>query len=258
MRRSPAFLLLGFALLLALVARAAEVLPPKPRDHFNDYAGLVSGRLASELDAQLTQYERETSNQILVAIYPRMTSDSSVQDFSVRLADAWRVGRAGRDNGAVLFIFRDDRQMFIQVGYGLEGALPDALCKRIIADEITPRFRAGDFSGGVEAGVTALLAAARGEYRGTGRTMADRAPDSGSGGKIAPWAGLAVLIVILGLRASRRGGGTIYGGAGRVISYGLWSALNRSSGGRSGGSGSGGSFSSGGGRFGGGGAGGSW
>jgi uncharacterized protein len=252
MLRRVLFPVLG-ALLLA-GARAAEVIPPAPRDHFNDYAGIVAPAAARSLNAELAQFERDTSNQIVVAIFPHLQSDSAIEDYTVRVAQAWGVGQHDQKNGAVLFIFSQDRKLFIQVGYGLEGVLPDALCKQIIANEITPRFRSGDFTGGVTAGVHAMLAAVRGEYRGTGRTVAD---DRGTGG--LGLGGFAIIIVLLivfsALRSlSRRN--VVYSRGGRISPWLIAGALGRgSSGGWSGG---GGSFSGGGGSFGGGGAGGSW
>ena len=129
--------LLGAWLLCSLGLRAAEVIPPAPPDHFNDYAGIVPAATAQSLDAELTQFERTTSNQLVVAIYPHMQSDSSIEDYTVRVAQAWGVGQKGDKNGAVLFIFSEDHKLYVQVGYGLEGVLPDALCKQIIANEIT-------------------------------------------------------------------------------------------------------------------------
>src|SRR5262249_6327428 len=145
-----------------------EVIPPAPGQYFNDYAHVASTAVAARLNKTLEDFERQTSDQILVAVYPKMESDSSIEDYTVRAAQSWKVGQKGKDNGAVLFVFVQDRRMFIQVGYGLEGALPDALAKRIIETEIKPRFRAGDFDGGLNAGVTAILSAVRGEYKGTG------------------------------------------------------------------------------------------
>ncbi|MDE3084624.1 MAG: TPM domain-containing protein, partial [Verrucomicrobiota bacterium] len=110
--------------LAAPPTRAAEVIPPPPAHYFNDYANVVSPSTAADLDAQLTQFERDTSNQIVVAIYPHMQSDSSIEDYTVRVAQSWHVGQKVHDNGAVLFVFVQDRRMYIQVGYGLEGALP--------------------------------------------------------------------------------------------------------------------------------------
>ncbi len=248
--------LLGALLILASAARAAETIPPTPRDHFNDYAGIVSPAAARSLNDELAQFERATSNQIVVAIFPHMASDSAIEDYTVRVAQAWGVGTRDKKNGAVLFIFSQDRKLFIQVGYGLEGVLPDALCKQIVANEITLRFRAGDFTGGVTAGVHALLAATRGEYRGTGRTVADGRGGSDIGGGVMTLIFVGVIVLSLIRAATRRS--AVYSRRGIVtpwITTGGWGG--GSSGGGSSGSG-GGSFSGGGGSFGGGGAGGSW
>src|SRR6516165_10000809 len=131
--------------LFCLTAFAAEVIPPAPAHYFNDYAGVFSAATATQLDHQLEQFERGTSSQILVAIFPKMQSDSSIEDYTVRVAQSWKAGQKGNDNGAVLFVFIQDRKMYIQVGYGLEAALPDAICKRIIENEIKPYFKTGNY-----------------------------------------------------------------------------------------------------------------
>src|SRR6185369_10709430 len=118
--------------------------------------------------------EKESSSQIVVAVFDKLPSNSALEDFTVRTFQAWRVGQKGKDNGAVLFVFVKDRQMRIEVGYGLEGKIPDLIAKRIIAEQIAPRFRNGDYDGGLTAGVTALIQAAQGEYKGTGRTNAQK------------------------------------------------------------------------------------
>jgi uncharacterized protein len=246
--------LLGALLLGA--AHGAEVIPPAPPDHFNDYAGIVRSDTARQLDAELTQFERATSNQLLVAIYPHMQSDSSIDDYTVRVAQQWGVGQRDKKNGAVLFVFSQDRKLFIQVGYGLEGALTDALCKQIIANEITPLFRSGDYTAGVAAGVHALMAATRGEYHGTGRTVAENSNTSvsGQGIEFIFFGVILVLVIVQGLRRARRGFFLGSSGSSSWIDWG-----GGSSGGWGGGGGDGGgSFSGGGGSFGGGGAGGSW
>jgi uncharacterized protein len=236
--------------LFAAVASGAEVIPPTPRNHFNDYASVVRRETATQLNAQLAQFERDTSNQIVVAIFPKLQSDSSVEDYTVRVAERWGVGRRDRGNGAVLFIFQASRDIRIVTGYGLEGALPDALAKQIIENEIVPRFRAGDFDGGVRAGVNAMIAATRGEYRGTGRTAADGTGARGGGGVMMVM--LVLFILLSSLARGRRN--VVYGRRGRHTMWGgPWGG-----GGGFGGGGGGGSFSGGGGRFGGGGAGGRW
>src|SRR5438876_2689136 len=108
---------LAFAL-LATSSHAAEVIPPKPDRYFNDYAGVVSKEAAYRFNEQLAQFERETSNQVWVVVYPKMQSDSSIEDYTYRVKDAWKVGQKGLNNGVVLFVFVNDRKMYIQVGYG--------------------------------------------------------------------------------------------------------------------------------------------
>lgn len=243
-------------LLLALLgggAFAAEVIPPVPAQYFNDYANVVPPGTRQQLNQTLENFERQTSSQILVAIYPRMQSDSSIEDYTVRVAQAWKVGRQKQDNGAVLFVFVQDHKLYLQVGYGLEGALPDALCKRIIDDEITPRFRNGDFAGGLTAGVNAILAAAKGEYKGTGQTVADTR-SHGFNPQLLFFLIIVGFIILSLLSPRRRRRGFFYSSGG----WGSGGGWSGGGGGFSGGGFSGGGFSGGGGSFGGGGAGGSW
>ncbi len=256
--------LVAFGLLAggAAGARAAETLPPPPTAYFNDYAGLVSAADAARLDAKLRQFADETSTQVLVVVFPSLPSPS-LEDFTVRTAESWRVGRKDWDNGAVLFVFAGDRKMRIETGYGLEGALPDQLAGRILDEQVRPRFRAGDWAGGLEAGIDGILAATRGEYQAPPPKAQD-----------VPL--VAILIIVLfvvlflwlaaqgsrnvhvgrtyGRRGWRRdsgwggggtwGGGSTWGGGGR----GGWGGSSRGGGG----------FSGGGGSFGGGGASSSW
>jgi uncharacterized protein len=245
-------LVLGF---VVVVSHGAKTLPPKPSAYFNDYAGLIPAASARALDSRLAQFERETSNQIVVVVFPRMESKSSVEDYTVRIAQNWGVGQKGRNNGAVLFAFMAERQLRIEAGYGLEGALPDAICLAIITNELAPRFRAGDFAGGFDAAITGMIAATRGEYRGTGRIAGDRLPSGTARSRqqsLPPWMVIVLFLAFvvashflkrLNPRSSRYGGG-------RGWSSGTgWS---------SGGGGGGGGFSGGGGSFGGGGASGKW
>lgn len=258
--RRPAPLALAWLawLVLPFFASAAEVIPPAPRDHFNDYAGLVSADTARALDAQLTQFERDTSTQLVVAIFPTLQSDSSVDDYTVRVAQAWGVGLKGRKNGAVLFCFMREHKIYLQVGYGLEGVLPDATAKRIIEHEIAPQFKAGQFAAGLRSGIAAIEAATRGEYQGTGRTVQDGRTRGLSGGALVGIFLAIVMFSVFARQGSRRS--DVYGRGGRRTFWmgpGPWGGGGRGGGGWSGGGG-GGSFSGGGGGFGGGGAGGSW
>jgi uncharacterized protein len=248
-RRFCAILILVFGFQLF----ADEVIPPSPAVYFNDYAHVVSAGTAAQLNTTLENFERQSSDQIVVAVFPKMQSDSSVEDYTVRVARSWQAGMKDKNNGAVLFVFVADHKIFLQVGYGLEGVLPDALCKRIIDEQISPRFKAGDFDGGLTAGVQSIIAAAKGEYAGTGGTVAER-QNSGESKKDAPLIGFIVLVVIVVLL---RRSGMFFPG---LLLSSIGSSRNWGGGGFSSGSfgGGGGGFSGGGGSFGGGGAGGSW
>lgn len=260
---APIRSLLFLAALLAAATplRAAEVIPPAPTRYFNDYAHVVKTTTADQLNKKLEDFEKATSNQVVVAIFPKMQSDSSIEDYTQRVAEKWGAGGKKRNNGVVLFVFRDDRKLYIQVGYGLEGALPDATAKQIIGREITPRFKAGDFDGGMTAGVDAILAATKGEYRGTGSTVNQQ-----QGSRNSPGSWLACLLFALipslyiwALIQRTRRGWTQIGPGGTRRLGGFYGGLGGFGGGRgSGGGFGGGGFSGGGGSFGGGGAGGSW
>ena len=249
---------------LALRSTATEI-PVKPARYFNDFANLVRPETAQGLNQQLASFERQTSNQILVVIYPSLPADTALEDFTQDAFRAWEPGQQDRNNGAILFMFVKDKKLRIQTGYGLEGALPDAICKRIISDQIAPRFRTGDFDGGLTAGVNAMIAATRGEYTGNGRTVADvRARsrhDQESFWDLVIFFVALAIIGIAWMRAARRG--TLYTSRSRRLGGGWWIGGSGfggggGGGGFSGGGGDGGGFSGGGGDSGGGGASGGW
>lgn len=251
--RRALFTLLVF---VSLQCNAAETIPPTPDRYFNDYAGVVSREVADRLNTQLAQFERDTSNQVIVAVYRKMQSESSIEDYTRRVAQTWGVGQKDRRNGVVLFVFVEDRKMFIQVGYGLEGALPDVTAFDIAERQIKPRFRVNDYEGGLVTGVDLICKAIRGEYKGSGRTNAETRHDNGSTGGLLVFL-IAVVIILLMMRASRRFGGYRYTGLGGPYISGGWGGSGGSWSSGSSGGGFGG-FSSGGGSFGGGGAGSSW
>ncbi len=233
--------------LLALGAAAALDVPPAPQGRVSDYAGLLSPSDRARLEDRLAGIERATSNQFVVAIFRSLEGDS-LEDFSIRLAEAWKVGRKGRDNGLILLLFTEDRKVRIEVGYGLEGAIPDILAGQVIRQVLAPRFREGDYAGGLLAAVDALDRASRGEFEALPERRPARAP--------APLVGLLPLLafVALGVLAARRRSSVMGGrrrGAGGIWWIGPWGGFG------GGGFGVGG-FSGGGGGFGGGGASGGW
>ena len=239
-------------------AVSAEVIPPKPAGYFNDYAKVVPAEKALALNEKLARFERESSNQVLVAVFRKMESDSDIADYTHRIAESWKVGQADKRNGAVLFVFVDDRKMFIQVGYGLEGALPDITAFDITERHIKPRFRTGDYAGGLEEGVDLILKAIRGEYKGDGTTVREKTRSTASSG-CGPLGFIIMLVIILTIiRLGRRKGGYGYTGFGGPFISSGWGGGGGWSGGSSSSGGGFSGFSGGGGSFGGGGAGSSW
>jgi uncharacterized protein len=231
-------------------AFASAAVPAAPQRWVTDDAGFLTPSTRDRLDGRLEAYEEQTGHQVLVWI-GRTTAGVPVEDFSVSAFRAWRVGGKGRDDGLVLFVFTDDRKVRIEVGYGLEGQVPDAIASRIIREAIVPRMQAGDRDGAIVAGVDALVAAVEGRASpassGSGQASPDRGPPFD-----LPSLGLAQKILI-GIAA-----------AGFLVllvthpSLALYLLFTMLSGGRGGGSGGRRRFAGGGGRSGGGGATGSW
>ena len=128
-----------------------------PTARVNDYAGLLTPADRERLEARLAERERATGAQMVIAIFPSLDGES-LEDFSIRLAERWRVGQKALDNGVILLVFAKDRKVRLEVGYGLEGAIPDAVAGQIIRDSIGPAFREGRYASGLEAAVNAVFA----------------------------------------------------------------------------------------------------
>jgi uncharacterized protein len=267
-RRVLVVALMGAAFAAALRAdRYDALIPEKPQRYVTDRASILRPGQAEELNAKLEQFEKDTSDQILVWIDNKVPEGFTLEDFTVRAGQKWGAGQKKEDNGAILFVFPEDRKVRIEVGYGLEGVIPDVTAKRIIDNEILPRFRGGDIPGGVEAGANALMAAARGEYKGSGTTVDERRRRNQPNiSGCLPWIFIFAIFVLpwlLRRRTFRTHGsrgwwsGPWWWGGGGGGGGGGWSGGGFGGGGGWGGGGGGG-FSGGGGSFGGGGASGSW
>ena len=152
---------LAAALLLALPA-AGEVAIPPLSARVTDLTGTLSAPQIQSLDSRLRDFERAKGSQIAVLVVPT-TEPESIEQYSIRVADAWKIGRARVDDGVILLVAKADRRLRIEIGYGLEGAIPDAIAKRIESEVIAPHFRVGDFYGGIAAGVDALMKSIAGE-----------------------------------------------------------------------------------------------
>ena len=157
-----ALLALGCALFpLRLGAQTLQSIPALTAPVV-DRTGTLSDDQRRQLDERLLAFEKQKGSQIAVLLVPTVRPES-IAAYSLRVVEKWKLGRRGVDDGALLLIAKNDREMRIEVGYGLEGALSDAVAKRIIEERITPRFRSGDFYGGIDAGVSAMVGVVAGE-----------------------------------------------------------------------------------------------
>jgi uncharacterized protein len=161
-----------------------------------DNAGILSAETISRLTALLRQHEDSTSNQVAVLTIASLEGEG-LESYSMRVAETWKLGRKEKDNGVLFLVVRDDRKVRIEVGRGLEGNLPDITCGRIIRNVILPRFRGGDYDGGVSAGLDAILASLRGSYTPPPENEdADLGTKLISGGVFTVVVGLFTLIVL--------------------------------------------------------------
>jgi uncharacterized protein len=160
----------------ALPWLAAPVLE-KPAKYVTDRAGVLPEARRAALNEELAAFERATSNQIVVYVDRRLPAGTTLEELANVTFRSWGIGQKAKGNGVLFLVFAEDRAMRVEVGYGLEGAIPDARAKQITSDVVKPLFKKGDYGGGVEAGARALMAAARGEgHTGTGKTVAESTP----------------------------------------------------------------------------------
>jgi uncharacterized protein len=278
--------LLLFGVVAATAGDLVDVPPLKAR--VTDLTATLGGDQAASLEAELAQFERQRGSQIAILLVPT-TQPETIEAYSIRVAEAWKLGRKGIDDGILILVAKDDRKLRIEVGRGLEGAVPDAVAKRIVAEVIGPRFKEGDFHGGLRAGVAKLQSAMAGEALPPPKS----ASQSRSGMDIETLLIVSLVIAtmlgaVMGQLLGRLGGSTVTSGVvgglawlvtgsavaaliGAVLVFiyvlafastgrgGGWSSGGWSGGGGGwGGGSSGGGFSGGGGDFGGGGASGDW
>jgi uncharacterized protein len=138
---------------------ASETYPSVPTRYFNDYAGVTTEGTQDSLNARLAEFDRRTTNQVVVSIFKRKTSNIPLAEYCTQVASKWGVGQRGKNNGVVLFVFMEDHLLRISTGRGMEAVLPDEKCEKIIDQVITPEFRKHEFDEGLTAGVDAILKA---------------------------------------------------------------------------------------------------
>jgi uncharacterized protein len=249
-------------------AYAVEVPPLEGR--VNDHAGLLSPSVEQRLTARMAAHEQATGTQLAVLTIDSLDG-APIEDYSIRVVEAWKLGKKGQDNGVLLLVAKNDRKMRIEVGYGLEGTLPDILAGRIVRDVLSPRFKQGDYEGGISLGVEAIIGKTGGEAQsvasegapaGQTQNAAKKKPQGFIGTVVAIVGGLIklaffaffFLIILIPALLSRLGG---HGRGGNRRGGGFYVGGGGFGGGHSGGGGFD-SFGGGGGGFGGGGASGDW
>jgi uncharacterized protein len=247
-----------FVAMLFFVTRAEALAVPKLEGRVNDYADLLSPEVEERVNRKLEAHEKATGQQFVVLTIKSLEGDP-LEDFSIRTVEAWKLGREKQDEGLLLLVVKDDRKVRIEVGHGLEGSITDALSSRIIRGVIVPAFKTGDYAGGIDAALSALI---RHETGGATELSEPTSPRQGSR-KVSPLFALLLFVLpflIPFFVLSRLSGGSGRGRWGSSAGGFLGGYYGGSSGGGFGGSfgGSSGGFSGGGGSFGGGGASGSW
>ncbi|MDZ7290992.1 MAG: TPM domain-containing protein [candidate division KSB1 bacterium] len=178
--------------LFTLSAHSVPIDVPFLAGRVNDYAGMLAPATITELENLLKAHEDSTSNQVVVLTMTSLQGEV-LEEYSMKVVETWKLGQKDKDNGVLLLVVRDDRKIRIEVGDGLEGDLPDILCGRIIRNEIVPRFRDGDYEGGIRAGVNAIIAAIAGSYR-----AGDDSSSSSSPGLLPRFIFFAIFILGIG------------------------------------------------------------
>jgi uncharacterized protein len=273
---------LGLVLLLLVSSAWALVGVPKLSSRVTDMTGTLSIEQTSALENKLAEFERRKGSQIAVLMIAS-TQPEDIAEYGIKVADLWQVGRNSVDDGIILIIAKDDRKLRLEVGYGLEGVVPDAVAKRIIAETITPFFKKDDYAGGIDAGVTQIMQLIEGEPLPAATPETN--PEQADASILMVMFGGMLAGFILSLIVGRVMGGVLAASGGAILAtllYGFSFGVimitlmifffvvvrNRGGGWTSGGGGFGGggfgggsggsSWSGGGGGFGGGGASGSW
>lgn len=232
--------ILALLVILLLGGRALPLDVPPLKSRVMDFAGILTPSQIYRLEEKLYLFEKQTSNQIAILAIPSLEGES-IEEYSIRVVEKWKLGVKGKDNGVLLLIAMKERKIRIEVGYGLEGALPDILAFNIIRTQIAPRFKRGKYYEGILAGVESIMDAIKGEY------VAEAPPERARGGAKSIGSLLTfIFLMLLFLLPGRGRMGWFWAGVGMGSFF---------RGGRGGGFGG---FGGGGGGFGGGGASGGW
>ncbi len=236
--------------LLAFVSSAQALDVPPLRAHVNDLANVLPPDRAAALEARLAEYQRRSQHQFVLLTLPSLEGDE-IASFGIRLAEQWKLGGKDRDDGLILLVVPSERKMRIEVGYGLEGDIPDAIAARVIREVLAPAFQQNDFAGGIDGAFGVLMHAAGGDVPGDqAAPVAPQRQRKSAGLRLLPLALMVLFFMFSGF-----GGGGRRRRGGMFIAPGMMGGFG---GGGFGGGGGGGFGGGGGGGFGGGGSSGSW
>ena len=211
-----------FFLVFCVPVHALEV--PKLQGYVNDYAGMISPQAKATLEQELQAFEQSDSTQIVVLTIPSLEGEV-LEEFSIKVAEQWKIGQTGKDNGIIVLVSKQDRKIRVEVGRGLEGQITDLMSGRIIDLVIMPKFKRGDFDGGLISGVHALIDAARGEFKADSTREPTRRNGQSRLLTFLIFGGIAILV----LGSVSRPAGAIGGAVGlplsmllASISVGMW------------------------------------
>lgn len=208
------FFFLVTVTLLFVVCPAFALDVPKLQGYVNDYANMISPEAKAGLENELRNFEQTDSTQIVILTVPSLEGDA-IEDYGIKVAEAWKIGQKGKDNGVIFVVSKQDRKMRIEVGRGLEGKLTDLMAGRIIDLVVKPRFKRGDYDGGFVAGVSALIDATRGEFKAENGHRTKRHENSSRFMTFLIFAGIAVVV----LGSMSRPLGAIGGALGLPLSF---------------------------------------
>ena len=156
------------------LASRAESLPPVPSHYFNDKVGMVAASEGLKMDARLVQFERDTSVQFLIVIFPKLDTDAKLEDYCTRVFNSWHVGQKGKNNGIVLFLFMAEHKSRLELGLGMQKVISDAQAAGILKDVLAPAFKRRDYAAGLGACVDAVIKATGAAFAGDGTTVRER------------------------------------------------------------------------------------
>jgi uncharacterized protein len=196
-------LLLAILFLMPLTVLAMDA--PQLSGRVNDYARMLSPEAAARLEQKLAAFERDQSTQIVVLTIPSLQGDN-IEQFAIRVADQWKIGQKGKDNGVLLIIAKAEHKVRIEVGMGLQGVLPDITAGQIIRNVMGPLLKAGDFEQGITAGVDGIIAATQGEFKATPERRTNQARHGGSSTMLTFLIFTGIAAVVLGSISRYLGG----------------------------------------------------